>query len=136
MTRASAKPQEGQPATRHPHYRSHGYTVVRAGYTGKNKSLCQRTTLCYWKYLTYASVFTGGRDRHVMKPGFQGVLTPWTRVSWPRAGQVGGSGPPEEDQGTVVGAADLALHGRDQGRGTGAEAAGQHAFGLSEQPVG
>ena len=24
-------------------------------------NLCQRTTLCYWKYLTYASVFTGGR---------------------------------------------------------------------------
>ena len=46
------------------------------------------------------------------------------------------SGAPEQDKGAVVGAADLPLHGRDQSGRAGAETAGQHAFGLAEQPVG
>ena len=45
-------------------------------------------------------------------------------------------GPPEEDEGAVVGAAGRALQVGDQGPGAGIEAAGQHALGLAEQAVG
>src|SRR6266478_4878592 len=47
--------------------------------------------------------------------------------SW---GSPPGLTPPDQHQGAIVGAADLPLHGRDQGRGAGPEAACQHALGL------
>jgi hypothetical protein len=75
---------------------------------------------------------SAGGELYIMKSGFQGVRTHWIRgfmasetgVGRPGAGTDGTqevrrvtedqvSGAPEEDEGAVVGTADLPLHGRD-----------------------